>query len=117
MIETFICKLCGFYQEYPNEDSPMRCPQCDSKWYTLKLSKTSRPKEEFVSIGYKDTPRYSASLGVPANQIEQAKKLHPQAEWKRFGNSYRPLIKNRAQKRKLMKQAGFAEFDPRGKVG
>ena len=113
MIEEFTCKACTFTQEYPNEDSPMVCPECDSKWYTLRFIKESRPKSKFVNIGYKDTPRYSVSLGVSETQIEEAKKLHPQAEWKKFGNSYRPLINNRAEKKLMMKQAGYEEYSPK----
>lgn len=70
-------------------------------------------KKEFVSIGYKDNPRYSATLGVSETQIEEAAKLSPQVEWKRFGHSFRPLIKNRAEKLKLMKQCNYEEYDPK----
>jgi len=110
MIEAFDCKLCDFYEEYPNEDSPLKCPECGSKWYTLRFIKASKPKSKFVSIGYKDTPRYSVSLGVSETQLEEAKKLHPQAEWKKFGHSWRPLIRNRTDKKLMMKQAGMEEF-------
>lgn len=113
MIEKFDCKMCDFTKDYPNEDSPTQCPKCGSKWYLLRFLKESKPKPKFVSIGYKDTPRYSASLGVSETQIEAAKKLHPQADWRQFGHSFRPLIKNRAEKKKMMKQANFAEYDPK----
>lgn len=111
MIESFECKLCNFIQDY--EDSPTQCPECGSRWYLLRFVTKSRVKPKFVNIGYKDTPRYSASMGVSETQIEEAKRLHPQVEWKRFGHSFRPLIKNRAEKKKLMKQADFCEFDPK----
>ncbi len=117
MIEEFNCKLCDFIKEYPNENSPIQCPECDSKWYILKFLKESRIKRGFVSIGYKDSPRYSATLGVSETQIEDAKRLHPQATWKKFGHSYRPLIKNRPEKLKMMKQAGMCEYDPNGFKG
>lgn len=111
MIERFECKLCNFVEDY--EDSPIKCPECGSKWYLLRFITKPKVKAKFVSIGYKDTPRYSATLGVSETQIEEAKKLHPQVEWKRFGHSYRPLIKNRAEKKKMMKQANFEEYDPK----
>lgn len=113
MLESFECKMCDFVKEYPNEDSPVQCPECGSKWYLLRFITKPRAKSKFVSIGYKDTPRYSASLGVSETQIEEAKKLHPQVEWRRFGHSFRPLIKNRAEKKKMMKQANFEEFSPK----
>jgi len=107
MIERFECKLCDFVQDY--KDSPIECPGCGSKWYLIR----------FVDTNIKRTPnsgdnwRYSVSLGVSETQIEEARKLHPQAEWKKFGHSYRPLIKSRADKKKLMKQANFEEYDPK----
>lgn len=113
MIEEFNCKTCDFVKEYPNEDSPTQCPECGSKWYLLRFLGQTLVKADFVNIGYKDTPRYSVSLGVSETQIEAAKKLHPQAEWKRFGHSFRPLIKNRAEKKKLMSQAGYEEYSPK----
>jgi len=111
MVERFECKLCDFVQEY--KDSPVKCPECDSKWYLIRFGVESMIKPKFVNIGYKDTPRYSATLGVSETQIEEAKKLHPQVEWKRFGHSFRPLIKNRPEKLKMMKQANFEEYDPK----
>lgn len=118
MIESFECKMCDFVKDY--KDSPTQCPECGSKWYLLKFITKPRIKSKFVSIGYKDTPRYSASMGVSETQIEAAKKLHPQVEWKRFGRSFRPLIKNRTDKKRLMKQANFCEYSPddfKGKDG
>ena len=113
MIEEFNCKLCDFVKEYPNEDSPTLCPSCGGRWYLLRFITKSRVKPKFVNIGYKDTPRYSVSMGVSETQIEEAKKLHPQVEWKRFGHSFRPLIKNRTDKKRIMKQANFEEYDPK----
>lgn len=112
MIEVFECKLCDFAEEYSNYDAPDECPQCHHRFYTLRYLKNIRIKAKFVNIGYKDSPRYSASMGVSETQIEEAKKLHPQVEWKRFGHSYRPLIKNWGEKKKLMKQVDFCEYDP-----
>jgi len=112
MIERFSCKTCDFVQDYPDEDSPIKCPECGSKWYLLKFITKPQVKSQFVNIGYKDSPRYSASLGVSEIQIEEAKRLSPQCEWKRFGYSFRPLIKNRAEKKKLMRQCGFEEYSP-----
>jgi len=121
----FICKMCSFSDFYNDFEAPHECPECSHRFYTLRIlkepcKKEPRKKVKFVNIGYKDTPRYSVSLGVPETQIEEAKKLHPQAEWKKFGHSYRPLIKNRAEKKKMMKQAHYEEYDPKdfkGKEG
>jgi len=113
MIDEFVCKLCNFIKEYEEFNSPNKCPQCGHRFYELRFLKESRKKRKFVNMGYKDTPRYSVSLGVSETQIEEARKLHPQAEWKRFGHSFRPLIKNRAEKKKMMKQANYEEYGPK----
>ena len=113
MVDEFVCKLCDFVKEYKEFTSPDKCPECGHRWYELRFLKASRKKVKFVNIGYKDTPRYSVSLGVSETQIEEAKRLHPQAEWKRFGHSFRPLIKNRPEKLKMMKQADFCEYEPK----
>ena len=112
MLEKFDCKLCDFL-EYYKGSAPNECPECGSKWYIWGLVKEPIAKPKFVNIGYKDTPRYSASLGVSETQIEEAKKLHPQVEWKRFGHSFRPLIRNRTDKKRIMKQANYEEYDPK----
>ena len=112
MIESFECKLCDFVEEYFDYDAPDECPQCRHRHYVLRYLKEPRAKYNFVNIGYKDTPRYSASLGVSETQIEEAVKLHPGTEWKKFGHSYRPLIKNRTDKKRLMKEANFCEYSP-----
>lgn len=90
------------------------CLMCGEKQrrYTIKYN-PKETKEEIVNITYKENPRYSLALAVNDEQLEAAKKLHPQvSDWKKFGNSWRPLIKNRAEKLKIMKQANFYEFDP-----
>ena len=114
MLERFECRsrTCGFAEDYPNEDSPVECPECGSKWYCLRFITKPRVKAKFVSIGYKDTPRYSASLGVSETQIEAAVRLHPGTEWKKFGHSYRPLIKNRTDKKRIMREANYEEYEP-----
>lgn len=90
------CVACGIHQ----------------RRYTIKYN-PKEVKTEVVNIAYKDTPRYSATLGVSETQIKEAAKLSPQVEWKRFGHSFRPLIKNRAEKLKLMKQCNYEEYSPK----
>jgi len=112
-VAVYNCE-CG-YRAYDVVDGvwDRRCVNCGAhqRRYTIKYN-PKEVKTEVVNIAYKDTPRYSATLGVSETQIEEAVRLHPQAEWKRFGHSFRPLIKNRAEKKKLMRQAGFEEYDP-----
>ena len=112
MVEKFECKVCSFL-EFCTGSAPDKCPMCGSKWYIWGLVKEPTVKPKFVSIGYKDTPRYSATLGVSETQIEDAVRLHPATEWKKFGHSYRPLIRNLTDKKRLMKEANFEEYSPK----
>jgi hypothetical protein len=48
------------------------------------------------------------ALGVAPNQIEAARKIHPDAEFNERGDM---LIKNRADKKRRMKERGFVEFE------
>lgn len=56
----------------------------------------------------KSNPRWSTSMGVPANQVEQFSKRFP-------GSTYSPdgrlLIKNRADKKRQMKERFMYEQD------
>jgi len=83
------------------------CPKCD---IYLKCIGHGKYDDWVVNIAYQENERYSASLGVAASQIEEARKVHPGVEWKKFGHSYRPKISNRAEKLKLMKQAKMEEY-------
>ena len=98
-------------ERYEDFHSPNKCPNCDNKWYTLRW-----PNEEEIkrTANSGEHWRYSSALGVFDEQLETAKKLHPQvSDWKKFGNSWRPLIKNRAEKKLAMKQANMYEYEPK----
>lgn len=111
------CSRCNKYFKHIGRGTYGQCSICKTPLIGKMVEKYSEQdpniKREFVSIGYKDNPRYSATLGVSETQIEAARKLSPQCEWKRFGHSFRPLIKNRAEKLKLMKQCNYEEYSPK----
>jgi len=112
MVKCFECSSCNYCEDL-NFDTPIsKCPECGCGTYRIRYNPKDR-KVEVVNIAYGKNLRYSASLGVSETQIEEAKRLHPQVEWKRFGRSFRPLIKNRNDKKKLMKQANYEEYDPK----
>ena len=110
-MDRFECKLCDFVQDY--ENAPFRCPKCNSGNYTLRFLKNSKEKHEFVNVGYQENWRYSRALGVPEEQIAEASKVYPHTEWKKFGHHYRPLIKNRAEKKRIMKAFKMEEYNPK----
>ena len=92
------------------------CPDCEGVTEPRCVLKGSeqdpRAYTEQTNIAFKENVRYSAAMGVTDAGIENARKIHPQAEWKKFGNSWRPKIKNRTEKLKMMKQCGMSEYPP-----
>ena len=119
LVSAAHCTKCGKYFKatYNNKTGyrdPEPCSDCGGvakhKHVVKGSEQDPNTKVGVVNIAYKDSPRYSASMGVSETQIKEAMKLHPQAEWKKFGYSYRPLIKNRTDKLRMMKQCGMEEF-------
>jgi len=111
---VYTCE-CG-YRAYDLIESAgdILCAICGLKQRKYRIKYNPKEvKTEVINITYKDNPRYSATLGVSETQIEEARKLSPQVEWKRFGHSFRPLIKNRPEKLKLMRQCNYEEYDPK----
>lgn len=111
------CPKCNKYFKHVGRGSYGGCSICGTILVGKCVEKHSvndpNIKKEVVNIAYGENPRYSATLGVSETQIEEARKLSPQCDWKKFGHSYRPLIKNRAEKLKLMKQCNYEEYDPK----
>lgn len=115
------CSRCDEYFKHIGNGTFGQCSICKTPLIGKMVEKYSEQdpniKREFVNITYGENPRYSATLGVSETQIEEASRLSPQVEWKRFGHSFRPLIKNRAEKLKLMRQCNYEEYDPDGFKG
>lgn len=109
------CSECDTTYKHNGRGPADDCEVCGKPMVLSSVEKYSAKdpnmREEVVNVCYKETPRYSVALGVSETQIDDARKLHPGVEWKKFGHSYRPLIRNRTEKLKIMKQAGFEEFD------
>lgn len=109
---TYKCLVCDkifdSYSLIDNRNNPQIC-ECGGK--------ANRDVESEINTSYniagtsENHERYSMSLGVLDEDLPAARTLHPQAEWKKFGNSWRPLIRNRAEKIKIMKQARMVEYD------
>lgn len=59
----------------------------------------------------KDNTRYSYSLGCRPSQLKEMQKLHPGARFVKKGHGYVMEIRNRADKKRRMKERGFIEFD------
>lgn len=94
--------------------TPWCCEKCtdDSEDYEVFMNRDLRAEQCRGGVDYlmKEHIRYSASLGVLDEDLPAARKLHPQCDWKKFGNSWRPKIRNRQEKKVLMSQAGMFEY-------
>lgn len=116
------CTECGNYYKaayiergYHARMEP--CPECNGKGEHEMVIKGSAQDPanrnvEFVNWDgmNKENIRISRSLGVPLSQIDEARKAHPGVEFVNVGNSACPVIHNRAEKLKIMKQAGMVEY-------
>lgn len=111
------CEVCGIYSKSNVRGNPLPCPKCDGHrvWRLVEKGGSCDPeiKQEFINWDgmNKENVRVSRSLGVPVSKIKEAQKVHPGVEFKDMGNGYAcPVIHNRAEKLKVMKQAGYVEF-------
>lgn len=113
MVKHWTCTNCKATQDYSiGEVLPQFCV-CGSKGCKVKYITRSDFREESkrgISGLMVEHPRYSASGAVLDEDLAEVKRRNPYREWKKFGNSWRPLIKNRADKIKFMREAGAYEY-------
>jgi len=108
MIDEFRCKLCDFIKEYEEFQSPTKCPECGHRFYRLTFLQATRSQENFVSIGYKDSPRWSWSMGVNPSDIPTMMQKYPEREY--HPKTGQLKVKNRPHKRRLMKEHDMHEL-------
>jgi hypothetical protein len=104
----FVCKMCDFNGIYDFNDTPIHCPKCNLGFYSLRPYKESTVKEKFVNIGYKDSPRWSWSLGVNVQDIPAMMKKYPDREYHPVTGQLK--VKNRPHKKRLMKEHNMYEM-------
>jgi len=115
-ISVRYCPKCKIYLKQMFGGKPKDCDKCSgpTKWKSVEKGSEQDPnrKSDFCNVDgmMKDNVRLSRSLGVSETQIEEARKAHPGIEWKKQGRSYLPVIHNRAEKLKIMKQAKMVEY-------
>lgn len=106
---TCLNKACGFQKEYLNEDEPQVCPDCGYKWYRVRFcAEEKRDDSKGVNYYEQDHPRWSTSMGVPANQVNDFRKRFPNSTYSDDGKLY---IKNRADKTRQRKERFMYEQD------
>jgi len=113
-ISACYCSDCDIYLAQTYGGNPKDCNICgkSTKWKSVVKGSKRDPntKIEAVNISYKENVRVSHSLGVSETQIDEARKAHPGTEWVKRGHSYLPVIHNRPEKLKLMREAKMEEY-------
>lgn len=104
----FECKnrACNCVLECVDDNTPDACPDCGYKWYRLTFLKESGAKVN--SRWGANHPRWSTSMGVPAGQVKQFRERFPGSTYSEDG---RLLIRNRADKKRQMKERFMYEQD------
>lgn len=65
---------------------------------------------EYQFDGSTGTRLYPAAL-LTEEQVNKARQQHPGFDWKKHNGCYLPVIKNRQDKKRFLKQKGWVEFD------
>lgn len=83
----------------------LKCPDCGSKAKRDVEAELACAGE--FNATCKSNPRWSWSMGVPANQVNDFRKRFPNSTYSDDG---RLLIKSRQDKLRQMKERGFVEL-------
>lgn len=106
-MELFTCKICSFEKEY--DDAPLQCPKCNRAFYRITfLKENSINRNKGVNWYEKDNPRWSWSMGVNVQDIPEMTKKYPDRKY--HHKTGQLLVRNRAHKKKLMKEHGMHEL-------
>lgn len=107
------CPACNAYLKAIG-NKPNDCDKCGEPTRFESIVKGSEQdpnmRTDTINIAYKENIRVSRSLGVSETQIDEARKAHPGTQWVKRGHSYLPVIHNRPEKLKLMKEARMEEY-------
>lgn len=80
------------------------CENCGGK-----MTSVFEPEnKQAVSVGFKDNPRWSWSMGVNVEDIPKMNKLYPDRVYN--PKTGQLLVKNRTEKKKLMKEHSLEEY-------
>lgn len=122
MTKTYVsaarCEVCGTHQKatYDEEGTgyrdPDACLECGGPTKHKLVEKGSEndpatSKTEFVNIAYSENERWSISMGVPANQVNDFRKRFPNSTYNDRGDL---LIKNRPDKLRQANERGMTEL-------
>jgi putative FmdB family regulatory protein len=112
---TYSCSQCGHtfdsLETISNRNQDIPCPLCGEPSPRNVGAELSDCSDFSATCG--DHVRYSRSLGCVPKQLEEARRLHPGAEFVRLPGDkmYRMVIHNRNEKLQRMKERGMEEQD------
>jgi len=105
---VFKCRACEHshdeQRQISQRDEAATCPLCESRSErdVVASMRVNSTDQEYSQ------PIYSNALGVPVNQIDQAKKTFPHHEFTPDG---RMVLRSHAQRNRVMKDLGFFDRD------
>jgi len=117
-IYSYKCKVCEESFEIvaamKDFNKRKKCPNCGRLAYRDIVADHSSgvvdsQMMEYMMEGSTGCRMYAASY-LP-HQISEAKRVHPGREFKLVNNCYLPIIKNRTDRKKYLKEMNYAEYD------
>lgn len=114
MLKEYSCsnKSCDFKKDFKgNEPMPKRCPDCKSVGCrVIYRTRTDTKTKGYCGVDalMKDNHRWSWSMGVNVEDIPKMNKLYPDRVYN--PKTGQLLVKNRTEKKKLMKEHSLEEY-------
>lgn len=114
----YSCENCGNSFEHTCSMSQMtktrKCPSCGKRAYhdfvsDHKYGNTDSQMREYSIDGSSGTRLYTASY-LPS-QVDEMKKRHPGRDFKFINGCYLPVIRNRTDKLKYLRERNYVEYD------
>ena len=103
----FECRQCSFVNGY-EDNTPMVCPECDSKWYVLRFGHEKEKQTVNIDGTSRGCERFSSTMGCNPNEVEKFRKLYPESTYTPDG---RLVIQSRQHKKQEMRRRGYQELD------
>lgn len=104
---VYTCKACGTsfddYASSDERDRPKKCPCGRMAKRDLIRTLTGGSFNGLMV----DHPRWSEALGCNPDQVQDFKRTWP---WMEFDSGGRCLVRNRAEKLRILKARGFVEL-------
>lgn len=108
---TAKCKKCNstfeYYASIAARNSEVQC-ECGG---SAERDVEAELNRKNVNVSYGEHSREMRSMAVLDEDFAAARKLHPQADWVKRGHSWVPIVKNRTERQRLLRQANTCRSD------